>query len=116
MVLVVNEYFNDAGHIDPGHPERPDRERAARTAIADLHLGDELIITPARVASRSELLLVHRASYLDELGAFCYDGGGDIDQDTYATYDSWLIAKNAVGAGLASDRRASSVVIPESDS
>lgn len=101
MVLVVNETFSDAGHVDPGHPERPDRSLAARSAIDDLHLGSELVITPPRVASRAELLTVHRGSYLDELGAFCYEGGGDIDQDTYATYDSWMIAKNAAGAGLA---------------
>ncbi len=101
MVLVINDYYNDAGHEDPGHPERPGRARAVRTAIADLQLEDELIITPPRIASRAELLLVHRGSYLDELGAFCYGGGGDIDQDTYATYDSWLVAKNAAGAGLA---------------
>jgi acetoin utilization deacetylase AcuC-like enzyme len=43
---------------------------------------------------------VHDASYLDELGAFCYEGGGDIDADTYATYSSWTIAHEAAGAGL----------------
>ena len=101
MVLIVNEFYDDAGHEDPGHPERPSRTSAVRSAVADLHLGDDLIVAPAREASRAELLAVHEGSYLDELGAFCYDGGGDIDQDTYATYDSWSIAKNAAGAGLA---------------
>ena len=100
MVLIVNENYDDAGHEDPGHPERPSRTNAARSAIADLHLGSDLVTAPFRVASRAELLLVHHGNYLDELGAFCYDGGGDIDQDTYATYDSWEIAKSAAGAGL----------------
>lgn len=101
MGLIVNEPYDDAEHEDPGHPERPGRSGAARAAIADLRLGGDLVVVPARIASRAELLLVHHGNYLDELGAFCYGGGGDIDQDTYATHDSWLIAKNAAGAGLA---------------
>ncbi len=101
MVLVTNEIYDDTGHEDEGHPERPDRLRAARLAVTDLHLGSDLVVAPARVATRAELLLVHQGSYLDELGAFCYDGGGDLDQDTYATYESWPIARSAAGAGLA---------------
>jgi acetoin utilization deacetylase AcuC-like enzyme len=101
VVLVVNGPCDDSGHEDPGHPERPGRSIAARSAIADLHLESDLITVAPRAASRAELLLVHQGNYLDELGAFCYDGGGDIDQDTYATYDSWSIAQHAAGGGLA---------------
>jgi acetoin utilization deacetylase AcuC-like enzyme len=101
VLLVVNEPYDDTGHEDPGHPERPDRTVAARLAIADLHLDNDLIVAPRKVPSRSELLTVHQSSFLDELAAFCYAGGGDIDQDTYATYDSWSIAQLAAGSGLA---------------
>jgi acetoin utilization deacetylase AcuC-like enzyme len=101
MVLVVNATYDDSGHEDAGHPERPDRLVAARAAVNDLHLGDDLVIVPAHSASREELARVHNANYLDELSAYCYAGGGDIDQDTYATLDSWTIAKIAAGAGLA---------------
>jgi acetoin utilization deacetylase AcuC-like enzyme len=101
VVLVVNEPYDDVEHQDPGHPERPDRSGAVRLAIADLHLETDLVVAPERVASRAELLRAHSGNYLDELGAFCYAGGGDIDQDTYATYDSWSIAQKAAGAGLA---------------
>ncbi len=101
MVLVVNEPYDDSGHEDGAHPERPNRTSAARSAIADLHLDSDLIVTPSRTATRAELRLVHDDGYLDELGAFCYGGGGEIDQDTYATYASWSIATHAVGAGLA---------------
>jgi acetoin utilization deacetylase AcuC-like enzyme len=68
--------------------------------VEDLHLGSDLIVAPTYSASRAELVRVHSGNYLDELGAFCYSGGGDIDQDTYATMDSWAIAKLAAGAGL----------------
>jgi acetoin utilization deacetylase AcuC-like enzyme len=101
MVLVINGAFDDSPHEDPGHPERPDRKRAAMAGIADLHLGDDLIVAPTHSATRAELVRVHDGGYLDELGAFCYDGGGNIDPDTYATFDSWSIAKHAAGGGLA---------------
>jgi acetoin utilization deacetylase AcuC-like enzyme len=47
-----------------------------------------------------ELLRVHSQAYLNELEAFCAQGGGDIDPDTYARPDSWNAARRAVGAGL----------------
>ncbi len=100
MVLIVNEGYDDSEHESPDHPERPGRLQAARGAVDDLHLGSDLVVAPAHSATRAELLRVHDAGYLDELGAFCYDGGGDIDQDTYATFDSWSIATTAAGAGL----------------
>lgn len=100
MVLVTNGAYGDSEHTEPGHPERPERVVAAMAAVEDLHLGSDLIIVPSYRASRAELTRVHDGHYLDELGAFCYSGGGDIDQDTYATLDSWAIAQLAAGAGL----------------
>ena len=101
MVLVVNAAFDDSAHEDPGHPERPDRITAVRAAFDDLDLGSALVEVPAYAAKRAELTRVHDGAYLEELGTFCYTGGGDIDPDTYATYESWSIAKLAAGAGLA---------------
>jgi acetoin utilization deacetylase AcuC-like enzyme len=101
VVLVVNGIYDDSGHEEEGHPERPDRISATRAAIADLQLGSDLVVVPPYEATRAELVRVHDGHYLDELGAYCYAGGGDIDQDTYATYDSWGIAKQAAGGGLA---------------
>jgi len=100
VVLIVNEAYDDSEHESPDHPERPGRVRAAMGAVEGLHLGSDLIVAPAYSATRAELLRVHDGGYLDELGAFCYGGGGDIDQDTYATFDSWSIANLAAGAGL----------------
>jgi acetoin utilization deacetylase AcuC-like enzyme len=100
-MLIMNGPVDDAGHEDPGHPERPDRLRAVVSGVEDLHLGDDLTLVEPYTATRAELTRVHEGSYLDELGAFCYEGGGNIDEDTYATYDSWSIAQYAAGAGLA---------------
>lgn len=99
-MLVMNERYEDAGHEEEGHPERPDRMTAAMAGVADLDLGDDLVTVSSRAATRAELARVHAGTYLDELGAFCYAGGGDLDPDTYATYDSWTIAQHAAGGGL----------------
>jgi acetoin utilization deacetylase AcuC-like enzyme len=99
-VLIVNSPYDDSGHKDPTHPERPARTQAAWAAIEDLHLGSDLVAAPTHRATQGELTKVHAMAYLDELGTFCYEGGGDIDADTYATYDSWQIAHEAAGAGL----------------
>ena len=40
-------------------------------------------------------------SYLAQLEAFCAQGGGQVDADTYARADSWTAARRAAGAGLA---------------
>ncbi len=100
-MLIVNELTDNAAHEDPGHPERPERVGAVASGISSLHLaGDVVTVAPHR-ATRAELARVHDGTYLDELGAYCYAGGGDLDEDTYATYDSWAIAQFAAGAGLA---------------
>jgi acetoin utilization deacetylase AcuC-like enzyme len=101
MMLVMNGRYEDAGHEEYGHPERPDRAIAALQGVDQLHLESDLRIVNPYAATRAELVRVHEGAYLDELGAFCYAGGGDIDEDTYATYDSWTIAQYAAGSGLA---------------
>lgn len=101
MVLVVSGVYPHEGHHDPGHPERPSRVGAVMLGAADLRLGEDLVTVAAYKATRPELLRVHSAAYLEELGVFCYGGGGAIDQDTYTTPDSWQIAQLAAGGGLA---------------
>jgi acetoin utilization deacetylase AcuC-like enzyme len=101
MVLIVNQTYDDSGHEDSGHPERPERVTAVRAGIDDLHLGSDLVVVADRLVTREELTRVHDSAYLEELAVYCYEGGGDIDQDTYATFNSWPVAKQAAGGGLA---------------
>lgn len=100
-MLIMNGPYEDSGHEEAGHPERPDRITAALAGVADLDLGDDLRFAPVYTATREDLTRVHEGTYLDELSAFCHAGGGDLDADTYATYDSWAIAQHAAGGGLA---------------
>ena len=87
-------------HASRGHPERPDRVRAVQDGVSDLHLGADLAVLEARQATDSQLELVHSTSYLERLRAFCHEGGGSLDPDTYATAASWESATMAAGAGL----------------
>jgi acetoin utilization deacetylase AcuC-like enzyme len=100
MTIVTNRPLDDRRHADPGHPERPDRLAAALAGVADLHLGEDLVSLEVATATRAQLTRVHDGAYLEELGVFCYEGGGNLDQDTYATYDSFALAQLAAGAGL----------------
>lgn len=100
-MLFLNAPMPDEGHAQPDHPERPDRLKAAIAGINDLHLDGDLVVLEPYRATRTELLRVHDGNYLDHLGVFSFEGGGDIDADTYATFDSWSIAQYAAGAGLA---------------
>ncbi len=100
-MLVLGGPGSHESHEEEGHPERPERVSAVLAGIGDLDLGSEVVRVAPREATRAELTRVHDGSYLDELGAFCYAGGGDIDEDTYATFDSWSVARHTAGAGLA---------------
>src|SRR5665213_1755037 len=95
MTLIMNSPVVDGGHEDAGHPERPERLIATLAGVGDLDLGDDLVLATPYSATRSELARVHDPEYLDRLGTFCYEGGGALDADTYATYDSWSIAQLA---------------------
>jgi acetoin utilization deacetylase AcuC-like enzyme len=101
VTLVINQTLDDRGHVETGHPERPERLAAALAGVSDLHLGDDLVSVEVTAATRAQLTRVHDEAYLDQLGVFSYEGGGALDQDTYATYDSWTLAQRAAGAGLA---------------
>ena len=44
MVLVINGPYSDSEHVEPGHPERPERLTAAMAGVEDLHLGGDLVV------------------------------------------------------------------------
>ena len=100
-VLIVSGATGEFEHDRAGHPERPGRIEAVMLGIDDLRLGTDVEFVAATTADRDSLERVHDPSYLDELAAFCHEGGGDVDPDTYATVHSWTAALRAAGAGLA---------------
>ena len=101
MLIVAGPTGADGHDGGPYHPERPGRIDAVMAGIGDLHLGSDLVSVAAEPAPLADLARVHSTSYLNELEAFCADGGGDLDPDTFAGAGSWEAARRAAGAGLA---------------
>jgi len=57
MVLVINEGFNDAGHEDPGHPERPIAWVAARSPPSTTYISAMILVVVGPIrATRDELV------------------------------------------------------------
>jgi acetoin utilization deacetylase AcuC-like enzyme len=101
MKVVVAGPLVAPEHEYRGHPERPSRVEAVAAGLDDLDLGSDRVHAPERVATFDELATVHDPTYLRNLEAFCAEGGGKADPDTYATAVSWDAAREAAGAGLA---------------
>lgn len=76
------------------HPENPDRLRAIRRGLTKRHAVE---YTEASPATREAVTAVHDDDYVDELEAFCADGGGNWDPDTVAGEDTWDAALTAAG-------------------
>lgn len=85
----------------PRHPERPERLGAVIDGVAEAGLAEAMLPLEPRMATRSELELVHPQAYLDRIESICAAGGGRLDPDTYASPGSWRAASLAAGAGLA---------------
>ncbi len=85
--MDVGVHEDCAAH-DPGpsHPDVPERLRILREALAERA---DTTMHPVEPASREAVEFVHDPAYLDELEAFCADGGGAWDPDTIATPETW---------------------------
>lgn len=81
---------------DPGqaHPDRPHRLDVIETAVAD---HDAVTWASPFAARRSAVEQIHDTAYVDELEAFCADGGGPWDPDTVASRDTWRASLAAAG-------------------
>ena len=88
---------HDGGRL---HPEQQGRIFSVMDGVRELWLDDEIEFLATPEASLEDLARVHSPEYLTELEAFCNQGGGDLDPDTYARSDSFRAARRAAGAGL----------------
>ncbi|WP_254546398.1 histone deacetylase family protein [Halomarina pelagica] len=82
---------HDAG---PRHPERPDRLRAIRRALARQH---SVTYADPDDATVEEVCAVHDDAYVDSVREFCEDGGGQWDPDTVAVETTWDAALASAG-------------------
>ena len=79
------------------HPESKERLVAIERAVAPLK---ERLLTPSPVCAKEEILLsVHLCTQIEEVME-CSRVGASIDSDTHCSFDSFHVAKMAVGAGI----------------
>ena len=105
VLFVTHPHYLD--HVaGPRHPERPARLEAVLEGLRRADLTDAVIPIEPRRATPDELELIHPATYVAAVEAFCAGGGGRIDADTGAGPESYDVAVLAAGAGLAAVERA----------
>jgi acetoin utilization deacetylase AcuC-like enzyme len=100
VVLITDPGM--AAHAAPGHPERPERLKAATLGVEDgaAAAGAELDRPRVEPADDLALRLVHPAWYLESLDAAAARGGGWTDADTHLGPQSMVAARLAAGATL----------------
>ena len=85
---------HDTGSL---HPESKERLIAIEHAVAPLK---DQMLTPSAVTVSEEMLLqVHLCTQIEEVME-CSRVGASIDADTHCSFDSFHVAKRAVGAGI----------------
>jgi len=86
-------------HLGPAaHPERPARATAAVDGVEDSGL--EVVRRVPDAVDLGLLGTVHDPGYIRDIAAFCDEGGGFLDPDTYAGPATWEAALRAAGAGV----------------
>lgn len=98
--LVVVADGRHVAHRSPGHPERPDRVEVIRARLASVPSLSQLPGLAATPADDDALLRVHSRAHVQRVASLCASGGGDFDDDTYATAASDLCARVAAGGAV----------------
>ena len=96
-------YFYPQGHdahYETGHPERPERVEAIRTALRNGGLWNPYKIISSLDLPRDLLTTIHSPAYLNLLEMTCRRAG-HLDMDTYTTPASWELARYAAGGAAA---------------
>jgi acetoin utilization deacetylase AcuC-like enzyme len=99
MPFLVDDPLFLEHHAANEHPERPERLQAARRAVARARERTHFIDLAARDALPEELLRVHTADYLQQLGQAAGEWG-HLDADTFVSPRSVEAATRAAGASL----------------
>jgi acetoin utilization deacetylase AcuC-like enzyme len=99
VALVLDEIFLD--HRAPGgHPERPERLLAIRSALENSGLVAQAERLPVRKGREDEIERVHTGGYYDELCREVPGKSGYLDADTFFSPGTWEATLAAVGAAV----------------
>lgn len=88
-----------------GHPERPDRLRAAIEGIEVSGVADAIDAATPRKATDDEIVRVHDTAMLEHVKAVHGNGGGRLDPDTVMSAGSLPAARLAAGSVLTAVER-----------
>jgi acetoin utilization deacetylase AcuC-like enzyme len=83
------------------HPERKERLISIQEGLRDYPHRDKLVQMKPRLASESELQLIHPPSYIRNIQATAGKSSTQLDPDTVASAMSYEVARYAVGSVLA---------------
>jgi acetoin utilization deacetylase AcuC-like enzyme len=82
------------------HPENPGRLEAIQKQLQQLKLYERCLLLPLREVTDEEILLVHTPALLEKLRATQKEKFTQLDADTYANQDSFMVARFAAGSLL----------------
>jgi acetoin utilization deacetylase AcuC-like enzyme len=95
MALVYSPEYLE--HKTSNHPESPDRLNKIMEGLEEADLMGKIPIFQPYMAREEDLERVHTAEHVQKVKNFCKSGGGYLDFDTYASPQSYEIAKLASG-------------------
>ena len=87
-------------HYEAGHPERPERVEAIRSALEENGYWQKYPNLPPIEMPERVIQGIHTATYLEALEKIC-QSGMHFDADTYTRPASWQLAMNAAGGAAA---------------
>jgi acetoin utilization deacetylase AcuC-like enzyme len=87
-------------HATGNHPENPGRLEAIITSLDMKFIRQQLKRLPARPATPDELTAVHQPEYIARVEAYCRQGGGWWDIDTFMSPGSYHAALYAAGGSI----------------
>ena len=94
-------YCKDYKKHDTGnHPENKERLNAIINSLKDGGVIDEIHCVCPPAATEEDILRVHSKAHVEHVKSFCESGGGYIDYDTYASPQTYEIAKLAAGGAI----------------
>jgi len=87
-------------HYEIGHPERPERVEAIKSALKEYGYWQAYPRLEPDKISEDVLWAIHTPEYLSALEEIC-ERGMHFDADTYTTPASWDLALNSAGGAIA---------------
>jgi acetoin utilization deacetylase AcuC-like enzyme len=98
MSLVYTPKYSQ--HHTGSHPENQGRLEVIMESLAQNGILEKLDLIEPQPALEEDLLRVHTPKYLEQLRSFTQNGGGYLDYDTFASPQSYEIAKLAAGGAI----------------